>query len=217
MKFLRRRVLRRFGAPLAALLIRLLGASVRLRVQDPHGVLDKLGREPMIFAFWHCRILLMPYIYRKLVHGRRLKVMMSRSRDGEFISEVAARFGIEAVRGSSSRGGIAALLEIARALRQGGCDMGITPDGPRGPRCQVQEGILALARHSGAPVVPIYYHTHWKWEAGSWDRFQVPFPFTCCDLYLGEPILARDLDDGALRGAIERGLNGGKEALVHAT
>lgn len=212
----RRNVLRRHGVALTAGLIGLLGATVRLRLHDPHQVLRRLGPEPVIFVFWHNRILLMPYIYRKVNPGRRLKVMMSRSRDGEFICAVAARFGIGAVRGSSSRGAIPALLEAARSLKEGASDMGITPDGPRGPRYVVQEGVVRMARQSGAAVVPVTYALSCKWETDSWDRFQVPLPFSRCDLHVGPMLSSETMDDDALRAAIEQALGVDGEATVHA-
>lgn len=205
----RRRLLRRCGVGAAAALIRLLGTSLRLNVHDPHGTLARLGPAPVIFAFWHNRILLMPYLHQQVIPQRRLKVMISRSRDGDFISAVAARFNIGAVRGSSSRGAVPALLEAARDLRQGTCDIGITPDGPRGPRHSVQEGVILLARQSGAPVIPVHYELSHKWEANSWDRFQVPLPFSRCDLVIGPQLRIEESQPDALATAITH-------ALAHA-
>jgi lysophospholipid acyltransferase (LPLAT)-like uncharacterized protein len=195
----------------------MLGATIRLRLHDPHQVVRRLGPDPVIFAFWHNRILLMPYIYRKVSPGRRLKVMISRSRDGEFISAVAARFGIGAVRGSSSRGAVSALREAVRVLQEGASDIGITPDGPRGPRHVVQEGVVRMARQSGAAVVPVTYALSWKWEANSWDRFQVPLPFSRCDLHFGPMLSPATMEDDALRAAITQALSVDREASCHGT
>lgn len=181
-------VLPRFTVGLAALLIRLLGASVRLRLEDPHRVLEGLRTRPVIFAFWHNRILLMPYFYEKLCKGRRLTMLMSHSRDGQFISEVAGRFGIDSARGSTSRGAIGGLLQMCRLPGRENRDLGITPDGPRGPRGQAKPGVLLLSEASGLPIVAVSYELSAKWELRSWDRFQIPKPFARCILKLGRPL-----------------------------
>lgn len=184
-----RRLLRRWTPGLLAWLIRLLGASLRLRWHDPDGILLQSGRGPVIFVFWHGQLLLMPYLYARLGSRRGLKVLISRSRDGQFITEVAGRFGIEAVRGSSSRGAVGAVREVLRSLRGAGADLAITPDGPRGPRRQLQPGVTELACRAGVPLVPLSYRLSWKWEAPSWDRMEVPLPFSRCDLMIGPTIM----------------------------
>ncbi len=165
---------------MAAAAIRLLSSTLRYEVKDEAGLFGNNMRSPCIFVLWHNRILLMPRLYEKYWHQRKLVVMISRSRDGAMISDTAARFGIESARGSSSGKGVAALIKMTKDLVREGKDVGVTPDGPRGPRYSVQEGILHLARISGYPVIPVTYHLDRKWEARSWDRFQIPKPFSKC-------------------------------------
>lgn len=173
---------------LCATLIRLLGSTLRFTVEDRAGILNHPDRPPVIGAFWHNRVGLMPYIYERYERDRRVLMFISRSRDGQFITDVAARFGIEAVRGSSSRHGMAAALAALRASEDQRVDIGITPDGPRGPRYQIQPGLIRLAQITQRPIVTITYHLGWKYELRSWDRFQIPLPFSTCRLVIEEPI-----------------------------
>jgi lysophospholipid acyltransferase (LPLAT)-like uncharacterized protein len=115
-------------------------------------------------------------------------------------------FGLIPARGSSSRRGAAALLDLVRHTRSG-CDIAITPDGPRGPRYQAQEGIIVLAQVTGLPIVPVAYHLSWKKVLPSWDGFQIPLPFSRCEVTFGTPLqIPRDLTPeqvAALRAELE--------------
>jgi len=118
--------------------------------------------------------------------------LISASRDGGLLASVVERFGIQPIRGSSSRRGPQALLEATTWMERG-YSIVITPDGPRGPVYQVQEGIIHLAQLTGRPIIPTSNFTRWKARLGSWDRFQIPLPFARCESYHGEPIwVARD-------------------------
>ena len=160
------------AAWLAASLIRLLRAGVRLR---HHGDAELRRREaagePLVLAFWHRHLLLMPYAYR----GRRISVLVSRSRDGELIAATVARFGIDASRGSSSRGGAAGLRELLRKAALG-WDLAFTPDGPRGPAGVVQPGVVMAAAATGFPIVPVAVAASRFRRLRSWDGFLVPLP-----------------------------------------
>jgi len=138
---------------LAASWIRLTRAATRLRYLN-RGALESLRQcgEPCILAFWHGRLFLMPYCYP----GREITILISEHRDGEYISRTMRRFGFATARGSTTRGGALGLREVLRALKQGG-DAAFTPDGPRGPRETVQAGVIAAARLSGAPIVPVTF------------------------------------------------------------
>lgn len=138
---------------------------------------------PVIYAAWHGRILLLPLLYGR----RRLRALASRSRDGELVTRYLSRFGVEVERGSSSRGGAAALHQLTRWLRQGG-EVVVVPDGPRGPAEVVKPGIIALARLSGAAIVPVAVGASRDWRLGSWDGFRIPRPFARCVARFGEPI-----------------------------
>lgn len=140
-------------------------------------------REQVIVSFWHGRILLMPFPYR----GRKACIMNSIHRDGEIITRVIKRFGIHAVRGSSTRGWMGGLKGMLEAHRQG-YDLIVVPDGPRGPRCKAKPGVLQLARATGAPIFPVSYAAAWKITIRSWDRLLIPFPFSRVTYIAGQPV-----------------------------
>jgi len=197
--------------PMIAGFIRMLALTLRYRLEDPQGILGRDPDQPRIWAFWHNRILMMPYLYERFCPGRRMLMMVSRSRDGEFITRIMNRFGIDGARGSSSRGGSDALREILRELpRPQARDIGITPDGPRGPRGEVQDGVLGLAASSGRPIYPVTARYSRHWELPSWDRFQIPQPGAVCRVVVGPAVAApQNLESSELdrvRGELERAL-----------
>ena len=210
-----RRLFKQFLAesspPMIAGFIRMLALTLRYRLEDPQGILGRDPDQPRIWAFWHNRILMMPYLYERFCPGRRMLMMVSRSRDGEFITRIMNRFGIDGARGSSSRGGSDALREILRELqRPQARDIGITPDGPRGPRAKVQDGVLALAASSGRPIYPVTARYSRHGELPSWDRFQIPQPGAICRVIIGPAVAApKSLEPAELdrvRGELERAL-----------
>jgi lysophospholipid acyltransferase (LPLAT)-like uncharacterized protein len=136
-----------------------------------------------VFVLWHSRIL--PLLF----HHRREEVVLliSRHRDGEYLANLAERWGYRSVRGSTKRGGEVGLLGVVRAL-QGGAVVAITPDGPRGPAEQVQPGAVAAAQHAGAALLPIGARSSSAWWLGSWDRMCIPKPFAGVDVVYGPPI-----------------------------
>ena len=137
----------------AALLIRLIRAATRIRRENAGAIQEVESRGgPYILAFWHSRLFLMPYAYP----GRRIAILISEHRDGEFISRTMNRFGFLTARGSTTRGGAAGLREIVRKIRSG-CDAAFTPDGPRGPARIVQPGVITAARLTGAPIIPVTF------------------------------------------------------------
>jgi hypothetical protein len=172
----------------AAFVIRVIAATMRVKTDDRGGILYEPDHPPMILAFWHNRMLLAAPFYERYCQGRTNYVFISRSRDGQFITDVARRFGVHAVRGSSSRHGMSAALTALRKSTDARSDIVITPDGPRGPCYHVQPGVLRLAQASGRPIVAIDIRLGWKIELKSWDRFQIPLPFSPCHLVISEPI-----------------------------
>ena len=116
-----------------------------------------------------------------------LAAMVSASRDGGFLTGILERFHVQPVRGSSSRRGPQALLELTTWAERG-YDLAITPDGPRGPLYVVQEGVMSLAQLTGLPIVPVSYHLGWRIRVKSWDRFQIPLPFSRCEMIYEKPI-----------------------------
>jgi lysophospholipid acyltransferase (LPLAT)-like uncharacterized protein len=152
---------------------------------------DPEPKGPIIFCVWHNRLPLALASYddyaRSKWPGSGLAAMISASRDGGLVANVAERFGIQAVRGSTSRRGPQALLEATRWMERN-FSIVITPDGPRGPVYQVQEGIIQLAKLTGRPIIPTSNFAGWKICLKSWDRFQIPLPFARCELRRGPPI-----------------------------
>ncbi|MBM4122239.1 MAG: DUF374 domain-containing protein [Nitrospira sp.] len=139
--------------PIGAGLIRLLGRAIRIRTEGAE-VVDRLYRqgERVIIAFWHGRQLMMPLAYR----GSQAHILISQHRDGELIHRIVARFGFQAVRGSTTRGGVEALRQLIR-LGRSGVDLVVTPDGPKGPRQAAQPGVVQLAKATGLPILPLTF------------------------------------------------------------
>ena len=177
-----------FLAWLSAAIIRSLGWSLRVRAVDRGGILGHPEHPPVIIAFWHNRIVTAAIFWERYCRPREALTFISRSRDGAVMSDVAAHFGIKAARGSSSKHGLSAALAAVHAASNEKLDLVITPDGPRGPKYQVQAGILRLAQATQRPIVTVTTRLRWKWVLNSWDRFQVPLPFSFCELETGDPI-----------------------------
>jgi lysophospholipid acyltransferase (LPLAT)-like uncharacterized protein len=170
--------------PLAYCVIKLLSWSMRIKVVNGH-IQDEYRRrgEPAIGAFWHGRLLMMPAGYR----GNKLTILISLHQDGELISRTANYFGFKSIRGSTTRGGFSAMREMLKASREG-YDIAITPDGPRGPRYHVQNGIIELARRTGMAIIPLTFSSSRKKLFRSWDRFLFPYPFSRGVFIWGEPV-----------------------------
>ena len=138
-----------------------------------------------------------------------LAAMVSASKDGGFLAAILERFKVQPVRGSTSRRGPQALLELTTWAKRG-YDLAITPDGPRGPCYVVQNGTMSIAQVTGLPILPASYHLSWKIRPRSWDRFQIPLPFSRCEVRLGKPIRipreASDAEREALRQQLEQTL-----------
>jgi len=130
--------------------------------------------QQAVVTMWHARILMLPYAFR----GWRGYMLVSEHRDGSFISDAINLLGVPTLRGSKTRGGARAMLQMVRKVRDENCSLGITPDGPKGPVEVVKEGTAQLAMKTGLPVQPVCYATRRHWRAKSWDRFYIPKPFT---------------------------------------
>ncbi len=181
----RNETLRGFLCALVAFYIRLAYASGRWEVIGGD-VAQRLWDEgkPFILAFWHGRILMMPKIWR---HGVPIHMLISEHRDGELIARTVAHFGIHWVKGSKTRGGAHALRTMLKALKAGEC-VGITPDGPKGPRMQASDGIVRVAQMSGCPILPAAFGASRRTVVSSWDRFVVAGPLARGVFVWGEPI-----------------------------
>jgi lysophospholipid acyltransferase (LPLAT)-like uncharacterized protein len=181
----------RVAAFLIWLLVSLVSATIRYRVNDPYGFLQRKDFGQAIYCTWHNRLALAVKIY--FAFGRRrhrspgLAGLVSASKDGALLAKIFESFGIQPVRGSSSRRGAQALREL-HTWAERGYDLSITPDGPRGPRYVVADGAVALAQITGLPLVPAAYHLNWKITLKSWDGFQIPLPFARCEVTAGRVI-----------------------------
>ena len=169
----------------AAFLIRVLGATLRFRLTNQSGISVGSTQPPVIWLFWHNRILVVPLVHHRYFGDRPGSALTSPSKDGAIIATVMERFGMGHVRGSSSRRGATAMRELAACLKSGR-DIGITPDGPRGPCYKLGPGAVVLAQQTGAPVVPIHVEYSRFIRIKSWDRFMIPLPFSRVNVTLGE-------------------------------
>jgi lysophospholipid acyltransferase (LPLAT)-like uncharacterized protein len=193
---LKKRLLIRAADLAFYLLINLIGWTVRFEVEgwEHHEQVTQAGGLP-IYNFWHERIFLTTYWWRK----RRIVVMTSQSQDGEYIARFIQRFGYGAARGSSTRGGVGAVVEMARLMRAG-CTTAFTIDGPKGPPRVAKMGSVLLAKKSGHPVLPVTMALRRYWTLPSWDRFQIPKPFTRAKVFVAPPIyVPPDADEAALQ------------------
>jgi len=156
------------------LLLRLIGCTLRSTMTFEEGAIQGLDEiHPGIFPFWHRCVLPAAWLFR----GRHLAVMTSQSRDGEYIARVISRFGFLPVRGSSSRGGQRALMEMNKLLDEGN-GVAFTIDGPRGPRYVAKKGPVLLARVSGVAITAFYVAVERAWVLKTWDRLVIPKPFS---------------------------------------
>jgi lysophospholipid acyltransferase (LPLAT)-like uncharacterized protein len=191
--------------------IRCVAATVRFEMHDGSGLLTGAPTQRIIFSIWHNRLALSLILYRRYLvrfaPERRMAAMVSASRDGGLLARILEHFNVEPVRGSSSRRGPQALRELA-SWGERGYDLAITPDGPRGPCYQVQEGVISTAQLTGLPILPVSYHLNWKYRPNSWDRFQLPLPFARCRITVGEivrvPRDANAAEREALRQQLEQ-------------
>jgi len=162
---------------LGAGLLRLLGATIRIEIRDESGLSTGTKRGPLVGLFWHNRMLMIPVIWRRLRSGLPTACLTSTSKDGEITARILARFGFEAIRGSTSKRGVGALIGIHRALKRE-MAVAIVPDGPRGPRYVLQPGAIRLALDTGHPLVLVSWEVNRYWRLKSWDGFLIPKPFS---------------------------------------
>jgi hypothetical protein len=197
------------AAAIAALgypIINALGHTLRWRVEGLHHLdaIHASGRQP-VMAFWHGRILPATFYFRR----RGIVVITSENFDGEWIARIIERFGYGTARGSTTRGGRKAILQMVRDMKAGR-PAGFTLDGPRGPARVAQPGAVWLASATGNPLLPFHLEASSYWSARSWDRTQVPKPFSTVALVIGEPLeVAKDASEEALERArlgVERAL-----------
>ena len=189
-------------------LVNALGRTLRWRVEglQHYDAIVASGRQP-VMAFWHGRILPATVYFR----GRGIVVITSENFDGEWIARIIERFGYGTARGSTTRGGQRAMLRLVREMEKGR-PAGFTVDGPRGPARVAQPGAVWLAKTTGNPVLPFHLEASRYWSVRSWDRTQIPKPFSQVAIAVGEPlevrgdVSAEQLE--AIRGELDRRLKG---------
>ncbi len=170
---LRQRIVLRIIIWLGYGIIRLIGPTLRISVSHEEGAQKTLDQRPLIASFWHSCMIPATYIFRDM----GIRVMSSDSYDGQYMGRIIHKFGFLAVKGSSSRNAVRALLGLRRALEEG-WTVAFTLDGPRGPRHKVKPGPVALARSSGLPLTMFHAAVDRAWVLNSWDRLMIPMPFS---------------------------------------
>jgi len=183
----------RILAMLGATILKSLFMTLRIRVVDESGFQKDTSTDPVLFCFWHNRILGITFAFQRIYpkHRRGVTVLTSASKDGEILARLVAEFRMGSVRGSSSRGGSRALLELIR-LVQSGRDIAITPDGPRGPRYSLGPGVIQLAQSTGAKILPLHAQFSRCFQMKTWDGFIIPLPFSSVSINVGSPIRIRE-------------------------
>ena len=182
----------RLAANIICTTIRCLASTLRYQLDDRIGLTKGAFPENAIFIAWHNRLALSLSIYDRFMSKRpagfQLAALVSASRDGGLLAQVLNNFRVQPVRGSTSRRGPQALLELTKWVERG-YDLAITPDGPRGPAYTVQKGVIALAQLTSRPIIPVSINLQTKITARSWDRFQIPVPFGRTEVVFAQPIL----------------------------
>lgn len=164
----------------------MLGRTLRYEIDDRAGIVGKPVSENYIGALWHNRLLIFPLVLRRFFPNRHGAALISASRDGDLLSDAIRRFDYDVVRGSSSKLGATAILQLSDGLSKRG-DVVITPDGPRGPAYALGPGIIFLAQKTGAAVLPMNMEYSSCWRVKSWDRFIIPRPFSKVRVIIGRP------------------------------
>lgn len=192
------------------LLIKLIGATLKYETEGME-TFDKIasdGKTP-IMTFWHNRIFATTHYFR----NRGIVVITSQSFDGEYIARFIQRFGYGAIRGSSTRGGVGALVEMIR-LSKKGLTMGFSIDGPKGPKYVAKSGACLLAKKAGNPMMPFMVETEKYWEIKSWDKMQIPKPFSRAKVFIAAPIyVSKNADENEIENKREE-LQGKLDELV---
>ena len=197
----------RLLAILGSTILRLLFLTLRLDFEDRTGFTKDILKSPVIMCFWQNRILGITLAFLRHYPGKTRKgvnVLTSASRDGEILAHLVGQFGMDAVRGSSSRRGSRALRELID-LTENGCDIAITPDGPRGPRYSLGPGAISLAQLTAAPIAPVHSRFSRCLRLKTWDGFIIPLPFSKVSVTVDDPIhLPREMNDEEFETARSR-------------
>jgi lysophospholipid acyltransferase (LPLAT)-like uncharacterized protein len=186
---------------IASLLIRLLSLSNKKVFHAP----ENLGKEQFIMACWHGELLMIPYAYTKYRKKPHVKLLISEHFDGNLIAKTLGFFGFGTIRGSSTRGGVKALISAIKEIKNG-YDLGITPDGPKGPRHVVQDGIIVMAQKAKVKITLVEIKPSSYWQLGSWDKFVIPKPFGIINYYISDLIDVTDIPLIEAKKLVQEGL-----------
>jgi lysophospholipid acyltransferase (LPLAT)-like uncharacterized protein len=182
---------------LIGFVIRLFGCTLRVHVDGGEHILS--ASKPVIIVFWHRNIMPATITWaKKMQNNRNVVTLTSASNDGALIEYAMKTFGIQSVRGSSSRRGALAIMELKSAIEHSS-DICITPDGPRGPSEKLQLGVLKLAQLTGAPIISWHVKCSASWKLKTWDKFELPKPFSSLHITINEPVfVSRRVEADAL-------------------
>ena len=186
---------------LASSLIRFLYYTNRKKFHTPKSLDD----EPIVFAIWHGKLLMVPYLYKHMRKKTHVKVLISDHFDGLLISKAFEYFSLETIAGSTNRNSARVLIQGLKAIKNG-YDMGITPDGPKGPIHTVSNGIIVMSQKTNSKVVLMDIRPSAFWKMKSWDKFIIPKPFGTIHYYASEPIDISKIDIEDARELIKKGL-----------
>lgn len=183
---------------LLQLFVRFIYLTSKKIFNHPKELKDKV----YVVAFWHGELLMQPFNYQKLKPHGKVSAMISEHRDGEAITKTVEHLGIHSIRGSSTRGGAKALIGAIKELK-GGDDIAITPDGPKGPRHSVADGIVAISKKTDAKILLFNCKPTKYWQFNSWDKFIVPKPFGTLEFFISEPVDISSMDNEEAKAFIK--------------
>ncbi|DAB30391.1 MAG TPA: hypothetical protein CFH84_04120 [Sulfurimonas sp. UBA12504] len=191
-----------FFLPLiGALLIRFLYLTNKKEFHVP----KELSNEPIIFACWHGELLMLPYLYAHYRKSPHAKVLISSHFDGALISKTIQYFGLGTIAGSTNRNAVRVLIEAIKTIKEG-YDIGITPDGPKGPRHEVADGIIVMAQKTKAKIVLVEIKPTKFWRLRSWDKFTIPKPFGTLHYFTSDMLDVSEMELEEARIVIKEGL-----------
>lgn len=186
---------------LGSLIIRILYLLNKKEFHAPRS----LGDEQFIMACWHGELLMIPYAYTRYRKNPHVKLVISEHFDGNLIARTLSFFGFETIRGSSTRGGAKALIQSIKEIKNG-FDLGITPDGPKGPRHEVQDGIVVMAQKANVKIALVEIKPTRYWQLKSWDKFVIPKPFGTIRYYISDLIDIDGMNLEEAKSIIKAGL-----------
>ncbi|MBN2782715.1 MAG: lysophospholipid acyltransferase family protein [Campylobacterales bacterium] len=187
---------------IGSILIRILYLTNKKNFHAP----DSLGEQNFIMACWHGELLMIPYAYTRYRKNPKVKLIISEHFDGNLIAKTLSKFGFESIRGSSTRGGAKALVESLKSIKNG-YDIGITPDGPKGPRHTISDGIIVMAQKTDAKIVLVRIKPTKYWQLNSWDKFLIPKPFGTINYYISDLVDVKNIDFEDARELLKKGFS----------